>query len=53
MPERQYVHAMRAHPGSQYFAVAKLEKDQVGDYARRKGWSIEEAEKWLAPNLRY
>jgi len=40
-----------SHPDSQYFAVAKLEKDQVADYARRKGWSIEEAERWLAPNL--
>ncbi|MHB8916117.1 MAG: methionine synthase [Thiobacillus sp.] len=40
-----------SHPESQYFAVAKLEKDQVADYARRKGWSVEEAERWLAPNL--
>jgi 5-methyltetrahydrofolate--homocysteine methyltransferase len=42
-----------SHPDSQYFAVAKLEKDQVSDYARRKGWSMEEAERWLAPNLAY
>jgi len=42
-----------SHPDSQYFAVAKLEKDQVADYARRKGWSMEEAERWLAPNLGY
>jgi 5-methyltetrahydrofolate--homocysteine methyltransferase len=42
-----------SHPDSQYFAVAKLEKDQVADYARRKGWSLEEAERWLAPNLGY
>ena len=40
-----------SHPESQYFAVAKLEKDQVADYAQRKGWSLEEAERWLAPNL--
>ena len=42
-----------SHPDSQYFAVAKLEKDQVTDYARRKGWTMEEAERWLAPNLGY
>jgi 5-methyltetrahydrofolate--homocysteine methyltransferase len=42
-----------SHPNSQYFAVAKLEKDQVSDYARRKSWSMEEAERWLAPNLGY
>nr|MCU0341487.1 methionine synthase [Spirosomataceae bacterium] len=37
------------HPEAKYFAVGKIHKDQVEDYARRKGWSIEEAEKWLAP----
>jgi len=42
-----------SHPDSQYFAVAKLERDQVADYARRKGWGLEEAERWLAPNLGY
>jgi 5-methyltetrahydrofolate--homocysteine methyltransferase len=42
-----------SHPDSQYFAVAKLERDQVEDYARRKGWSLQEAERWLAPNLAY
>ncbi|MDP1927866.1 MAG: methionine synthase [Thiobacillus sp.] len=42
-----------SHPDSQYFAVAKLEKDQVADYARRKGWDLETAERWLAPNLAY
>ncbi|MGA9163240.1 MAG: methionine synthase [Thiobacillus sp.] len=42
-----------SHPDSQYFAVAKLEKDQVEDYARRKGWDRETAERWLAPNLGY
>jgi 5-methyltetrahydrofolate--homocysteine methyltransferase len=42
-----------SHPDSQYFAVAKLEKDQVEDYARRKGWTLAEAERWLAPNLGY
>jgi 5-methyltetrahydrofolate--homocysteine methyltransferase len=42
-----------SHPDSQYFAVAKLEKDQVEDYARRKGWDMATAERWLAPNLAY
>jgi 5-methyltetrahydrofolate--homocysteine methyltransferase len=40
-----------AHPESRYFAVAKIQKDQLKDYAQRKSWSIEEAEKWLLPNL--
>ncbi|HEX2216068.1 MAG TPA: methionine synthase, partial [Xanthobacteraceae bacterium] len=42
-----------SHPESHYFGVGKIERDQVQDYARRKGWSIEEAEKWLAPILNY
>ena len=42
-----------AHPQSQYFAVGKIEKDQVEDYARRKGMDIAAAERWLAPNLNY
>ena len=42
-----------SHPQSQYFATAKVDKDQVEDYARRKGWSLEEAEHWLAPALNY
>ncbi|WP_341504009.1 methionine synthase [Gallaecimonas sp. GXIMD4217] len=42
-----------AHPQSRYFGVAEIERDQVADYARRKGWTLEEAEKWLAPNLGY
>ncbi|HNS28863.1 MAG TPA: vitamin B12 dependent-methionine synthase activation domain-containing protein, partial [Steroidobacteraceae bacterium] len=42
-----------SHPASHYFAVGKIARDQVLDYARRKGWSIEEAERWLAPNLGY
>ena len=36
-----------------YFGVGKIERDQVEDYSRRKGWSPEEAEKWLAPVLNY
>ena len=42
-----------AHPGSHYFALGKINKEQVEDYARRKGMSIEETEKWLRPNLSY
>ncbi|MBL8529735.1 MAG: methionine synthase [Burkholderiales bacterium] len=42
-----------SHPESQYFAVGKVERDQVEDYARRKGWDLATAEKWLAPNLGY
>jgi len=41
------------HPDSSYFAVGKINKDQVEDYANRKGMTIEEAEYWLAPNLGY
>ena len=42
-----------AHPESHYFGVGKVERDQVEDYAERKGWSIEEAERWLSPVLNY
>ncbi|REL31840.1 methionine synthase [Thalassotalea euphylliae] len=42
-----------AHPDSKYFAVAKVNKDQVLDYAARKGFTIEQAERWLAANLDY
>jgi 5-methyltetrahydrofolate--homocysteine methyltransferase len=42
-----------SHPQSHYFGVGKIERDQVEDYARRKGWSPQEAEKWLAPVLNY
>ena len=41
------------HPESHYFGVGKIERDQVEDYARRKSWSPEEAERWLAPVLNY
>jgi 5-methyltetrahydrofolate--homocysteine methyltransferase len=40
-----------SHPQSRYFAVAQIQADQLEDYAKRKKWSIEEAQKWLAPNL--
>lgn len=42
-----------AHPESAYFGVGRIERDQVADYAARKGWSQEEAERWLAPTLNY
>ncbi len=42
-----------AHPESTFFAVGKIGKDQVEDYAKRKGWAVEETEKWLAPVLAY
>ena len=42
-----------SHPLSQYFATGKVDRDQVEDYAKRKGWSLEEAERWLAPILNY
>jgi len=42
-----------AHPQSHYFGVGKVERDQVADYAVRKGWTVEEAERWLAPVLNY
>jgi 5-methyltetrahydrofolate--homocysteine methyltransferase len=42
-----------SHPDSHYFGVGKIERDQVEDYAVRKGWTVAEAEKWLAPVLNY
>jgi 5-methyltetrahydrofolate--homocysteine methyltransferase len=42
-----------SHPDSKYFGLGKIEKDQVNDYAQRKGMSVAEVEKWLAPNLSY
>ena len=41
------------HPQSQYFVVGRINRDQVEDYAQRKGWDFRTAEKWLAPNLGY
>ncbi|HTK56387.1 MAG TPA: vitamin B12 dependent-methionine synthase activation domain-containing protein, partial [Gemmatimonadales bacterium] len=40
-------------PESAYFGVGKIGRDQVEDYAKRKGWTVAEAERWLAPNLGY
>ena len=42
-----------SHPQSIYFGVGKIDKDQVEQYAVRKGMSVEEVEKWLRPNLDY
>ena len=42
-----------AHPEAHYFGVGRIEKDQVEDYAARKGWELKTAERWLAPILNY
>jgi 5-methyltetrahydrofolate--homocysteine methyltransferase len=42
-----------SHPDSRYFGLGKIGRDQVTDYAARKGWSVQEAERWLGPNLNY
>ncbi len=42
-----------SHPEARYFGVGRVDRDQVADYAQRKGWTMTEAEKWLAPNLGY
>ncbi|HUA79297.1 MAG TPA: methionine synthase [Dyella sp.] len=42
-----------SHPDSQYFVVGRITREQVEDYAKRKGWTRDEAERWLAPNLDY
>jgi len=42
-----------AHPESRYFQLGKIDRDQVSDYAVRKGMTLAEAERWLGPNLNY
>ena len=42
-----------SHPEAVYFAVGRIEKDQVEDYAKRKGWDLATAERWLRPILKY
>ena len=42
-----------AHPKARYFSLGKIGLDQVEDYAQRKGMTLEEAERWLGPNLNY
>ena len=42
-----------AHAEASYFGVGRLGRDQIAEYARRKGMAVEEVERWLAPNLGY
>ena len=42
-----------SHPDARYFGIGKVGRDQVADYAARKGWQLEEAERWLGPILNY
>jgi len=42
-----------AHPESRYFALGKINKDQVQDYADRKNWDLKKTERWLRPTLGY
>jgi 5-methyltetrahydrofolate--homocysteine methyltransferase len=42
-----------AHPEARYFSLGKIDRDQVADYAARKGMSVTEVERWLGPNLNY
>ncbi len=42
-----------ANPAAHYFGVGRIDRDQVADYARRKGWELKTAERWLAPILAY
>ena len=41
------------HPGSRYFTVGRIDRDQVEDYAARRGHDVAEVERWLRPNLAY
>jgi 5-methyltetrahydrofolate--homocysteine methyltransferase len=42
-----------SHPESRYFPLGRIDREQVEDYAQRKGWTVEKTEKWLSPNLGY
>jgi len=42
-----------AHPEARYFGLGRVNRDQVSDYAERKGWELQTAERWLGPNLGY
>ena len=53
MPSASVSGIYLAHPESRYFAVGKVGRDQVADYAERAGMTLSEAERWLAPNLSY
>ena len=50
---RRGVRLVLQPPASQYFVVGRLARDQVQDYAERKGWTLAETERWLSPNLGY
>jgi 5-methyltetrahydrofolate--homocysteine methyltransferase len=53
MPAASVAGIYLGHPDSRYFAVGRLARDQVEDYARRKGTDVREVERWLSPNLAY
>ena len=42
-----------SHSDSRYFGTGKINRDQVADYGKRKGWNMDTAEKWLGPVLSY
>jgi 5-methyltetrahydrofolate--homocysteine methyltransferase len=42
-----------SHPTAHYFGVGQIDRDQVASYAQRKGWTLTQTERWLAPNLGY
>jgi 5-methyltetrahydrofolate--homocysteine methyltransferase len=42
-----------SHPESTYFGIGRIDRDQIEDYARRKGMDVKTAERWLAPYLAY
>ena len=47
------VRALHRPSESHYFGIGKIDRDQIADYARRKGWTVAEAERWLAQSLDY
>jgi 5-methyltetrahydrofolate--homocysteine methyltransferase len=53
MPASSVSGMLFAHPGARYFTVGRIARDQVEDYARRRGIPVEQVEHWLAPNLAY
>jgi 5-methyltetrahydrofolate--homocysteine methyltransferase len=53
LPDASVTGLYFAHPESHYFALGRVERDQVEDYAARKSWTIEQCERWLAPVLNY
>ena len=51
VPHHNHLQMLFQAPQSQYFGIGKITNDQFEDYAKRKGWDKEEAERWLRPNL--